>query len=200
MQLLLPGGAPPMGLLLRRCCSSCSNSSNISSSIIINTDAVEAEEISHPNTFNTNEELYTQNPQQQGASSFGSLWSRFFPRLKADPPPRSEAAYTPENPNPRIKGLYIWGGVGQGKTMILDAFYECLSIKDKVRVHFHQFMLNVHQELHRVKQQQPPVADPLMEVARKIRSSAKVLCFDEFQVVHITDAMIMKRLFEGLFS
>ena len=58
------------------------------------------------------------------------------------------AAYTPEAPPPKIKGLYIWGGVGQGKTMILDAFFNCLSIKDKQRSHFHQFMLEVHQVTH----------------------------------------------------
>ncbi|KAL8438708.1 hypothetical protein Efla_005246 [Eimeria flavescens] len=106
---------------------------------------------------------------------------------------------TPEF-TPKIRGMYIYGGVGQGKTMILDAFFDCLKIKRKIRVHFHQFMLEVQQELHRIKLQQPDVEDALLEVARKISKKAQVLCFDEFQVVHITDAMIMKRLFEGLFS
>ncbi|OEH74048.1 afg1 family protein [Cyclospora cayetanensis] len=170
-------------------------------------DAIEAEQISRPDDFNldspgtladTQEAPTASKPQMLAA--LASLWNRFIAV-----PPRSEGPEAPPDaskaaPIPKIRGLYIWGGVGQGKTMILDAFYDCLNSKKKMRVHFHQFMLDVQQELHHLKKEQPTVSDPLMEVARKIRHNAKVLCFDEFQVVHITDAMIMKRLFEGLFS
>ncbi|CDJ42419.1 ATPase, AFG1 family domain-containing protein, putative [Eimeria tenella] len=122
--------------------------------------------------------------QLQVLSSLASLWGRLSSPQKTEPgaDAAAAAAAAPETLNPRIRGLYIWGGVGQGKTMILNAFFDCLAIKNKQRVHFHQFMLDVQQELHQIKQQQPPVGDPLMEVARKIRQSAKVLCFDEFQL------------------
>ncbi|XP_026194272.1 uncharacterized protein LOC34622852 [Cyclospora cayetanensis] len=120
--------------------------------------------------------------EMQMLAALASLWNRFIAV-----PPRSEGPEAPPDaskaaPIPKIRGLYIWGGVGQGKTMILDAFYDCLNSKKKMRVHFHQFMLDVQQELHHLKKEQPTVSDPLMEVARKIRHNAKVLCFDEFQL------------------
>ena len=94
------------------------------------------------------------------------------------------------------KGLYFWGGVGRGKTYLMDSFYESLPFEKKMRIHFHRFMRRVHQELELHKGQ----ANPLDIVAESIASEARVICFDEFFVSDITDAMILALLLEGLFA
>jgi len=94
------------------------------------------------------------------------------------------------------KGLYIWGGVGRGKTFLMDLFYETLPIERKRRVHFHRMMQEVHQRLTSLHDE----ADPLEQVARDIAGNTCVLCFDEFFVSDIADAMILGRLLDGLFS
>jgi len=95
-----------------------------------------------------------------------------------------------------VKGLYIWGGVGRGKTWLMDCFFDCLPFEDKLRLHFHRFMHEVHAELKR----HPDEVDPLLPVARHFRARARVICFDEFFVSDITDAMLLGRLFEHLFA
>ncbi len=94
------------------------------------------------------------------------------------------------------KGLYLWGGVGQGKTYLMDVFYDSLPFKNKQRTHFHRFMQKVHQQLGNIKD----VEDPLQRVADQIATDCRVLCFDEFFVSDITDAMLLGRLFEALFK
>ena len=94
------------------------------------------------------------------------------------------------------KGLYFWGGVGRGKTYLMDSFYESLPFEKKMRIHFHRFMRRVHQELDRHKGK----ANPLDTVAESIACEARVICFDEFFVSDITDAMILALLLEGLFQ
>ena len=94
------------------------------------------------------------------------------------------------------RGLYFWGGVGRGKTYLMDSFYESLPFEKKMRVHFHRFMRRVHQDLERHKGQ----ANPLDIVAESIASEARVICFDEFFVSDITDAMILALLLKGLFE
>lgn len=96
----------------------------------------------------------------------------------------------------QIKGLYFWGGVGRGKTYLMDSFYESLPFDDKLRVHFHRFMRRVHAELKALAGQK----NPLEGVADKIRAEASVICFDEFFVSDITDAMILGTLMEALFA
>ncbi|KAG2231889.1 hypothetical protein INT48_008915, partial [Thamnidium elegans] len=96
--------------------------------------------------------------------------------------------------------LYIHGNVGTGKTMVMDLFFDTLAITRKRRVHFHAFMLDVHQRIHRVKSQYPKLADPLAPIADDLVRDAYVLCFDEFQVTDIADAMILRNLFEELFK
>lgn len=99
-------------------------------------------------------------------------------------------------PRRAVRGLYVWGGVGRGKSFLMDSFYAYAPVKRKQRVHFHRFMQNIHHELHRLQGQ----ADPLAAVARDLAKDAYLLCLDEFHITDITDAMMMKRLLEALFE
>ena len=99
-------------------------------------------------------------------------------------------------PRDTARGLYVWGGVGRGKTFLMDLFYECLAIDDKRRIHFHRMMQDVH---HRMKALSS-VEDPVDKVAEAIADETRILCFDEFFVSDIGDAMILARLLGGLFK
>ncbi|MFI0471500.1 cell division protein ZapE [Halomonas sp. HMF6819] len=101
-----------------------------------------------------------------------------------------------EAPMPRVSGLYFWGGVGRGKTYLVDTFYEALPFSEKMRTHFHRFMQRVHNELNHYKGEK----NPLELIAGKFASEARVICFDEFFVKDITDAMILANLMEALFK
>lgn len=100
-----------------------------------------------------------------------------------------------KKPQQTIKGLYAWGSVGVGKTFLMDCFYLCCPVK-KMRLHFHVFMQRIHQELKLLQGEK----DPLRKVAKKLIMEAKVLCFDEFFVTDIADAMILGELFDALFA
>ena len=93
-----------------------------------------------------------------------------------------------------VKGLYLWGGVGRGKSFLMDSFFNCAPVAKKRRIHFHRFMQEVHQRLNALTGQ----AEPLAGVARDVAKDTRLLCLDEFHITDITDAMLMRKLLEGL--
>ncbi len=95
-----------------------------------------------------------------------------------------------------VRGLYLWGGVGRGKSFLMDAFFQCAPVALKRRQHFHRFMQEVHQRMRDWQGQE----DPLILIARDLAREARLICLDEFQVTDITDAMLMRRLLQGLFE
>ncbi|MBO2635636.1 AFG1 family ATPase [Shewanella algae] len=114
-----------------------------------------------------------QKPQKSG-------WRNWFSREK----------------NSKVQGLYLWGGVGRGKTYLMDTFFDALPGEQKLRAHFHRFMHRIHRELDELKGTQ----DPLLVIAKQMAQQYRVICFDEFFVSDITDAMLLGTLFEALFK
>jgi len=101
-----------------------------------------------------------------------------------------------KKPQGPVKGLYFWGGVGRGKTYLVDTFFDALPFEKKMRTHFHRFMKRVHEEMRTLKGEK----NPLTIIAKRFADEARVICFDEFFVSDITDAMILATLMEELFK
>src|SRR5450830_1000514 len=94
------------------------------------------------------------------------------------------------------RGVYMWGGVGRGKSFLMDSFYSVVPVVRKTRLHFHEFMRSVHRQLDELK----GVANPLDEVARQIAKKHRLICFDEFHVSDVADAMLLYNLLKALFD
>jgi cell division protein ZapE len=97
---------------------------------------------------------------------------------------------------PIPRGVYMWGGVGRGKSFLMDCFFQAVPLTRKTRLHFHEFMREVHRELQELK----GMANPLDELGRRIARRFRLICFDEFHVADVTDAMILHRLLDAMFA
>lgn len=148
-----------------------------------------ADFIHHFQTFARQNDLNPDPQQDKTAAALDALWGQLTKP--------SKKLWFKKTPMP--KGLYIWGGVGRGKTMIMDLFYETIPLDKKCRVHFNIFMLDVQNSL-KILREDGKGKNPLPIVAAEIAENCGLLCFDEFQVYDIADAMILAGLFDALFK
>lgn len=139
---------------------------------------------------------YTQPPVQQPTiESLQPPAQGFFSKISSRFAPKTPKSSLPPIPDSLPKGLYMYGDVGSGKTMLMDLFYDTLppNITRKTRIHFHAFMQSVHKDLHKMKMAHGNDMDAIPFVAAGIAERSSVLCFDEFQCTDVADAMILRR-------
>jgi cell division protein ZapE len=151
-------------------------------------------------------EIVSDPAQAAAAERLQDLWAKLrgYNPHPAKPPNgwvgrllhRKQVEELEDHPN----GLYLVGEVGRGKSMLMDLFFETADVPRKKRIHFHEFMQDAHRRFHQIKRDNPNISDPIPPLADLIASEAALLCFDEFQVHDIVDAMILGRLFEALFA
>ncbi|PKR88672.1 cell division protein ZapE [Pleomorphomonas diazotrophica] len=136
--------------------------------------------------------------QRQAALAFDRLLRRFA----APPPRRRLLGVIPVGPAPAVRGLYLWGGVGRGKTLLMDRFHAAAPVKRKRRQHFHAFMADMHEAIAAARRAMAAgdARDPVEIVAQTLAGDVQLLCFDEFSVTDIADAMLLGRLFSRLFD
>jgi cell division protein ZapE len=139
-------------------------------------------------------ELKADPDQAQAAAKLADIQQQ----LEAVPPRGSTLwRFLGRKPDP-VRGLYLWGGVGRGKSMLMDLFFESVQINRKRRAHFHEFMLDIHIRLKVEREKEK--GDPIPPVVEALADEARLLCFDEMVVNNMADAAIMSRLFAGLFD
>jgi cell division protein ZapE len=134
--------------------------------------------------------------QQLAVENLQRLWDELVDQPEEKVGFFEKIGLSSAKPKTPVKGLYFWGGVGRGKTYLVDTFYELLPFEQKLRMHFHRFMQRVHTERKELRDQ----ADPLEIIGKKLAKEARVLCFDEFVVNDVADAVILVRLIRVLFD
>lgn len=139
-------------------------------------------------------ELKHDRDQEAAAAALGALQTR----LEAVPPRGSTVWRFLRKKPESARGLYLWGGVGRGKSMLMDLFFESVGIKSKRRAHFHEFMLDIHARLKIEREKEK--GDPIPPLVEDLANEARLLCFDEMVVNNMADAAIMSRLFTGLIA
>jgi protein AFG1 len=141
--------------------------------------------------------------QKQGSDeTSGSWFFSIFGSSSETPPTSSVSSSTSSTTTSVPKSLYFYGSTGCGKTYLMDLFFDNLPIKHKKRIHFHDFMISTHKRIHAMKKdnQRSSTNELLSLIAKEIMSESFLICFDEFQVTDIADAMLLKSLFEELFA
>jgi cell division protein ZapE len=131
--------------------------------------------------------------QAQAVEHTQALYERLLKHGQAERGLFDKLLNRPDQP---VTGLYLWGGVGRGKTFLIDAFYECIPFAYKKRMHFHRFMQGVHEELRKL----PKSPDPLVVIAKSLAMEVRLICLDEFLVNDIADAMLLSGLLKALFE
>jgi cell division protein ZapE len=141
-------------------------------------------------------ELAADPAQQRAVEALERLYGDL---LRAEPPARGwrrRVARLARRTTEPVRGLYLWGGVGRGKTLLMDLFFGCLPFDDKLRQHFHRFMASVHAGLKDLRDRE----EPLEAIADQLAAQTRIVCFDELAVTDIADAMILGGLFRALFA
>ncbi|WP_299568506.1 cell division protein ZapE [uncultured Shewanella sp.] len=149
---------------------------------------------SQSNELTSSSQVFVDDPDQnQALTTLNQLFIQLNKQQGAEPISETEQ---PTNQSPQTLGVYLWGDVGRGKTFLMDMFYSYLNTNRKLRLHFHRFMAEVHQQLNTAK----GISDPLVHIAHLYADKYQVICFDEFFVSDIGDAIILGRLFEHIFN